>query len=100
MTGLFAHAGMDVASMLVWFGMFAIGILFIALALRDEKRDEEAERSSMRQIRDVNSLPLNHVREALRQRPPQGAAPPTRPRAASHPAGSRHRHPDGPRLVR
>jgi hypothetical protein len=58
-------------SMVVWFGMFLLGTLFIALALRDERRDEEAERSqnAVRQIRDVNTLPLNHVREALRPRP-------------------------------
>jgi hypothetical protein len=58
-------------SMFVWFGMFLLGILFIALALRDERRDEDAERSqnAVRQIRDVNTLPLNHVREALRSRP-------------------------------
>ena len=71
MTAVLAHAGLDVMSMFVWFGMFILGTLFIALALRDEKRDEEAERSqdTVRQIRDVSTLPLNHVREALRPRP-------------------------------
>jgi hypothetical protein len=100
MMGSFAHVGMDAASMFIWFALFALGILFIAFALRDEKRDEDAERSSMRQIRDINSLPLNHVREALRQRPQSAnAAPPARPRAASH-HGHRPRHPYGPRLVK
>lgn len=98
MSGLLAHVGMDAASMLIWFGMFAIGILFIGWALRDEGRTEKQADEldgSVRQIRDVSNLPLNHVREALRPRPTPTARPRSTPEHRTRP-----RHPDGPRLVR
>jgi hypothetical protein len=86
---------MDAASMIIWFGLFMIGALFIGLALRDEGKIDKQEDESIRQIRDVSNLPLNHVREALRQRP----APSERPRTPS-PHPHRPRQPHGPRLVR
>jgi hypothetical protein len=90
---------MDAASMIIWFGLFMLGALFIGLALRDEGRIEKQEDESVRQIRDVSNLPLNHVREALRPRPTPRATPTERPRTVS-PHAHRPRHPEGPRLVR
>jgi hypothetical protein len=94
---VFAHVGMDGASMIIWFGLFMAGALFIGLALRDETRiDKKEEDASVRQIRDVSNLPLNQVREALRPKP---AASADRPRTTS-PHPHRPRSPHGPRLVR
>jgi hypothetical protein len=90
---------MDGASMIIWFGLLMLGALFIGLALRDEGRIDKKEDESIRQIRDVSNLPLNHVREALRPPPPARPAPTDRPRTSS-PHPHRPRHPSGPRLVR
>jgi len=55
--------------MILWFVLSLVGMLFIALALRDDRRKEENEDGSVPNLQDLRDLPLRNVREAIKPKP-------------------------------
>ena len=91
--------------MIIWFGLMMLGMIFIGLALRDERRVEhQSGDPSVRRIPDPRELPLKQVRDALRPpRPVRPVASDTESRPGSAPAHRRRhtpRGPHGPHLVK
>ena len=71
MSAIIAHGsvvGGDSPWMLIWFGMFLFGILFIALALRDDSHREK-EDDSVTDLQDRRDLPLRHLIKSTRPEP-------------------------------
>ncbi|MGH2579797.1 MAG: hypothetical protein ACRDGP_02980 [Actinomycetota bacterium] len=93
MSAVVAHGGFvggDSPWMLIWFGLFVLGIVFIAIALRDDRKGQKDD--SIRDLQDLRDLPLRNVREAIRPKPAPRTPDPTdgpRPRAARGPRGPR-----------
>jgi len=92
-SALVAHGGFvggDSPWMLIWFGLFVLGIVFIAMALRDDHKGEKDD--SIRNLQDLRDLPLRNVRDAIRPKP-AGRSPASmdgpRPRAIRGPRGPR-----------
>jgi hypothetical protein len=77
---LASFVGGETPLVLIWFGLFFLGLLFIARALRDDGRGREKD-DSITDLDKVRNLPLRHVKEAIRQGPPtahadaEGSAP-------------------------
>jgi hypothetical protein len=59
---------------LIWFGLFFLGLLFIANALRSDGRDRPKD-DSITDLDKVRNLPLRHVKEAIYRRPPGSSTP-------------------------
>lgn len=75
----------DTPWVFLWFGMLMAGVMFIAMALKDENRHKEQD-DSVRDLQELRDLPLRAVREALRPpRPPKQSPDPSRPRSAPAP---------------
>lgn len=93
MSALVGHGsfvGGDSFWMLIWFGLLVLGILFIAVALRDDRKGEKDD--SIRNLQDLRDLPLRNVREAIRPKPAPRIPDPAdgpRPRAVRGPRGPR-----------
>ena len=94
MSALIAHGAMAGGAgpyLLIWFVLFLVGFLFIAVALKGDKKSQEDD--SIPNLEDVRSLPLRAVREAIRPpRPPKRTPDATegaRPRVVHRTGGPR-----------
>lgn len=94
MSAVVAHGGFvggDSPWMLIWLGLFVLGILFIAMALRDDRKGQKDD--SIPDLQDLRDLPWrNDVRNAIRPKPAARSPASTdgpRPRAVRGPRGPR-----------
>lgn len=93
MSALVGHGGFiggDSPWVLIWFGLLVLGIVFIAMALRDDHKGQKDD--SIRNLQDLRDLPLRHVHEAIRPKPASRTPDPAdgpRPRAVRGPRGPR-----------
>ena len=71
MNGIIAggYVAGDTPLVLIWFGLFFLGLLFIANALRSDARNRPKD-ESVTDLDKVRNLPLRHVKEAINRRPP------------------------------
>jgi hypothetical protein len=63
------YSGGNTPLVLIWFGLFFLGLLFIANALRSDAKDRTKD-DSITDLDKVRNLPLRHVKEAIYRRPP------------------------------
>jgi hypothetical protein len=97
MNALVAHGsvvGGDAPVMLIWFVLFFFGVLFIALALRDDRRNQSGSNDTIRNLQDLRDHPLRNVHEAIRPKRTRPASTEERPKPRSP-----HHRTTGPRGI-